>query len=486
MPDHPFINSLRAYDSLSEALNEFKTQQPEQITIDTAIARGYFLPEEDDSLWSLVSRYLTIRNGFWELINEMSSHFSDDTYNVKTQDDWRYFLLGYASSCQVVGMARLLVDVLAKHKLVQRKINEGSPQNRISSKVFTNIYQSLSDADNAIKMQYMMNFVDSNRDYIERLESDQLIGSVIKNLAELETNLHPSQRAFIKLRMKYLLHAITRRFAVSKQLSTFFILEKAGRVIADIGDSENKRVTAEILQQALSVLKPGDVIITRHDFVASNLFLPGYWPHAALYIGTEAERQQLGITLDDHIAERWVGEIRTLEAKKDGVLFRPLTETLQVDEFVVLRPRLDKAGMARALQRVSRHEGKGYNFDFDFFRSDQLVCTEVVYRAFDGLDVVDCERSEKIESSGNKELSGNTEPLDKPEISKKIAFKLIERAGRFSLSAEDLLDMAMQQRGFDVVAAFGFTGCVNQLILNEQAHQLVKTSYSSKTVSSTA
>jgi len=150
MSNHLFNNSLRAYDSLSAALIDFKKQQPEQETIDTAIARGYFLPEEDDILWSLVSRYLTIRNGFWELINEMSAHFSDDIQNVKTIDDWRYFLLGYASSCQVVGMARLLVDVLAKHKLVQRKINEGSPQNRISKRVFTDIYQSLSDADNAI------------------------------------------------------------------------------------------------------------------------------------------------------------------------------------------------------------------------------------------------------------------------------------------------------------------------------------------------
>ena len=386
MLEHPFTNSLRAYDSLSGALIDFKKQQPEQVTIDKAIARGYFLPEEDDILWSLVSRYLTIRNGFWELINEMSGHFSDEIYNVKSLPDWRYFLLGYASSCQVVGMARLLVDVLAKHKLVQRKINEGSPQNRVARRVFTDIYQSLCDTDNAIKMQYMMNFVDANRDYIKSLEADQLIGPVIQDLNQLETTLHPSQRAFIKLRMQYLRHAITRRFAVSKQLSTFFIMEKAGRVIAEIGDSTNKRVTADILQQALAIMEPGDVIITRHDFVASNLFLPGYWPHVALYIGSESQRKDLGIELEDAIANRWVGEIRTLEAKKDGVLFRPLNETLQVDEFIILRPRLVSADIARGLQRVSRHEGKGYNFDFDFFRSDQLVCTEVVYRAFDGLD----------------------------------------------------------------------------------------------------
>ena len=290
-----------------------------------------------------------------------------------------------------------------------------------------------------------MNFVEDNRSYIDGLQSDTYIGSIVENLDELETTLHPSQRAFIKLRMQYLWHAITRRFAVSKQVSTFFMLEKAGRVIADIGDSENKRVSADIQKQVLAIMEPGDVIVTRHDFVASNLFLPGYWPHAALFIGSEEERQQLGIELDDAVAKRWVGEIRTLEAKKDGVLFRPLSETLLVDEFVVLRPQLEESEIVTALKRVSRHEGKGYNFDFDFFRSDQLVCTEVVYRAFDGLG--------------------------------DIQFKLIERAGRFSLSAEDILDMAMQQRGFNVVAAFGFEGCANHLASSEQAHELVKASY---------
>ncbi|MGK0270256.1 MAG: hypothetical protein ACI88H_000899 [Cocleimonas sp.] len=438
-------NAHRAYTSLSDALEEFKGLQPEQITIDEAIQRGYFIPEEDDYLWSLVSRYLTIRLGFWELIEEMSAHFSEDIYNVKSVDDWRYFLIGYAACCQAVSMARLLIDHLAKHKLVQRKINEGSPQNRIPRKVFTSTYESLSDTDNAIKMQYMMNFVDANREYINTLKNDQHVTDIVKNLPELEVILHPSQLAFIKLRLSYLWHSISRHFAVGKQNSSFFLLEQAGRVIAEIGDHTYKRATTKIQAKALELLKPGDIIVTRHDLVASNFFLPGYWPHTALFIGSAEQREKLGVVLDERTTEKWTGEINVLEAKKDGVLFRPLSETLAVDEFVILRPQLSDKSLAAALSRVCQHEGKGYNFDFDFFRSDQLVCTEVIYRAFDGLE--------------------------------NINFKLIERAGRFSLSAEDILDMAVNDKGFQVVAAFGFKECETELVEGIQASLMVRDSY---------
>jgi len=435
----------RAYLALTKALINLAKEQPEQKAIQTAIKRGYFLPEEDDLVWSLISRYLTIRAGFWEIINDMSAHFSDDLENVKTVDDWRHFLLGYAASCQAVTMARLLINKLASHKLVQRKINEGAPQHHIPQKVFTRVYRSLSDTDNAMKMQYMMNMVDANREFIQSLESDDVVGIVVKNLDELEKTLHPSQLAFLKLRLKYLWHALTRRGAVTKKITSFFILEKAGRVIADIGIHDDSRVTPAIQNQLEGFLQAGDVIVTRHDFVASNLFLPGYWPHAALYIGLDIEREKLGVDIDDKIARRWNDEICTLEAQKDGVLFRPLAETLDVDEFVILRPTLTTEQVARGLARAVQHEGKGYNFDFDFFSSDQLVCTEVVFRAFDGLG--------------------------------EIQFELIERAGRLSLSAEDLLDMAMNKKGFTAVACYGFEGCQNRLALGDKVFDLVRSSY---------
>ena len=49
----------------------------------------------------------------------------------------------------------------------------------------------------------------------------------------------------------------------------------------------------KIREQLLQYLKPGDVFVTRHKYALTNLFLPGFWPHSAVYIGSEQERDLL-------------------------------------------------------------------------------------------------------------------------------------------------------------------------------------------------
>ena len=191
------------------------------------------------------------------------------------------------------------------------------------------------------------------------------------------------------------------------------------------------------------MLRPGDIIITRHDDAASNLFLPGFWPHSALHIGLADERRQLGVEMS---AVRWAasdGDVRVLEARKDGVLFRDLDDTLAVDAFVVIRPKLAEPDIGTSLTRAIAHEGKLYDFEFDFRRSDRLVCTEVIYRAFHGIG--------------------------------DIGFELTRRAGRVCLSAEDLLDHAIEDRAFGVVAVYGAQG--NRFVTGERAKNALIASY---------
>ncbi|HUG68831.1 MAG TPA: YiiX/YebB-like N1pC/P60 family cysteine hydrolase, partial [Pirellulaceae bacterium] len=159
-------------------------------------------------------------------------------------------------------------------------------------------------------------------------------------------------------------------------------------------------------------------------------FLPGYWPHAALYLGDAEELVDLGIHEQEHVKPRWARLLdatsnsagHVLESMRDGVNLRTLKSPFASDSVVVLRPSISRQDLAKALARGFAHEGKAYDFDFDFRRADRLVCTEVVYRSFDGVG--------------------------------SINIPLVQRAGRPTLSGSDLIQMGINGVNFTPVAVF--------------------------------
>ncbi len=160
-----------------------------------------------------------------------------------------------------------------------------------------------------------------------------------------------------------------------------------------------------------SQLQPGDILLTRREWYLSNIGLPGFWPHAAIYLGTEEERadffnqqevkawvQGQGIESGDFNAllryeypRRYVASlqhpeknhsVRVIEAISEGVSFTSLEHAADADSVAVLRPRLSPKEKAVALRRAFSQQGKPYDFNFDFLSDSSLVCTELVYKSY--------------------------------------------------------------------------------------------------------
>ena len=204
-----------------------------------------------------------------------------------------------------------------------------------------------------------------------------------------------------------------------------------------------------IREQLRPLLRPGDVFITRKEHAMTNYFLPGFWPHAALYLGEREGLAQLGLGDQEHVRPRWERLLtadpreprRVLEALKDGVQIRSVDSPLSSDAVLVLRPRLTPNEIAQAIVRGLFHEGKPYDFDFDFSRSDRLVCTEIVYRSYEG-------------------VGG-------------MRFQLVRRAGRLTLAAEDLIQMALDRQGFEPLAVY-VPGQTSSLCAGGDAERVVR------------
>lgn len=427
----------RALESLWPAVEDLAASVP-RAEIAAACGRELFRPAEDEALMAFFGRFLTVREALWEVALDAAGRLGIDLARIREREERRLFLAGYAATCLIVQLDRLLVEEVADHPIARRKLDEGSPHRRIPRKQFTGVFESFSDPAKALAMLLAMRWVRRHRHALRELADDPEVGELWRRRRALESALDPSRWRYLRLAFHQTVHSLQRRGESAQRKTFFALLEAGGRFASELHDRwREPRVPAK-REEIEKLLRPGDVFVTRRDYAFTNLFLPGYWPHAALFVGSEADRERLGVALDEERRERWSGDRVVLEALKDGVRFRPLEETLSVDAVVVLRPRLPEEQLARALERVVLHEGKGYNYDFDFFRADRLVCTAVVYRAYDGFG--------------------------------DLHFALQERAGRPTLAAEDLLRMALAGHGFDVVAIYGAESCLDCLHQGDAAH----------------
>jgi uncharacterized protein YycO len=430
---------------LIEAASQLQKDAPPKSQLDKIVARGEFRPTEDEAIGFWFARFLSVRESLWTVIEDVRIILDGPPNSFEKQRELHYFLLGYAAVCLLIRIDRVMLFEVAQHSIIQRKLNESFPEYRIPRKQYTTIFSAFVDQKHVFAIRDAMKFRRKNRRKLLLLSTDQNVGSIARQIHELESSLNPSKLRHLKRAWSYLVHKWRRRGAVSVANILASVMEGVGRTASEFCDFDNKRVSDDVLSSIAEFLQPGDVIVTRHAKALTNLFIPGFWPHAALYIGTQAQHESTNIETDLNIKQLWVDDICVLEARKDGVRLRPLSDTLSVDTFVVLRPNLGPDSICQAIQRALLHQGKMYNFDFDFFSSDRIVCTELVYRAYDGLE--------------------------------DIRFPLNERAGRKTLSAEDLLDFALDTEAFTPVAIFGVEGCEDAVMYGDGINDALVESY---------
>ncbi|MBI2214518.1 MAG: hypothetical protein HYU52_12800 [Acidobacteria bacterium] len=170
-------------------------------------------------------------------------------------------------------------------------------------------------------------------------------------------------------------------------------------------------ISRELVASIRPSLRPGDILFERREWYLSNIGLPGYWTHVALYVGTAEERSA---AFDDEETRAWVksqgepsGELnrllaarygdawkvstsvdhgdarRVVEAIGEGVSFTSLEHSAGADSLGVLRPRVPAHEKAIAIARAFGYAGRPYDFEFDFVSDDALVCSELVYKAYE-------------------------------------------------------------------------------------------------------
>lgn len=436
--DPRVAEGVHAVLAAAGALPSFSALEQELALVEAACARGYFLPDEEEAVHLRYMQYLSLRAALLDTLADVAAVAGEEDAS------WRgripAFVTAFSAACLLARASRFVTDLAVERPVLWKKLDEEHHTEGVPRKSFTRLYRASVDPRQMARFHAASAFYAAHRGEILELRPDPVFGPLVELLLE-EEGWIARRRESVKRHFRYRWYSFLRRHRSAWKQVMGGLFEAAGCAVSELRQpgvkprGAAKRVTPFFQQRLLELARPGDVFVTRHDDAVSNLFLPGFWPHAALHLGTASERAALGAASGPE------DPLRFLEAKKDGVRFRQAAETLGVDACVVLRPPFGEGDLRTALLRSMGHEGKLYDFLFDFRRADRMVCTEVVYRGFHGIGPV--------------------------------AFRLKEVSNRLCLPAEDLLDQALEC-GFRVVATAGIGG--RPLLAGDEAEGVFRAS----------
>jgi hypothetical protein len=138
------------------------------------------------------------------------------------------------------------------------------------------------------------------------------------------------------------------------------------------------------------MMKPLDILLEKTPFRLTDQFIPGFYGHVALWVGTEDEIKSLGIwehpfIVPHHEAIRKGHHI--IEALRPGVQINTLEQFINIDDMLVLRDEsLNDEQTKDFLIRAFAQIGKAYDFNFDVETDNKIVCSEIVYVVFHNID----------------------------------------------------------------------------------------------------
>lgn len=175
-------------------------------------------------------------------------------------------------------------------------------------------------------------------------------------------------------------------------------------IISDRG--KDYFIKTDQIHQMQKKMLPGDIMLQRRNWYLSNVGIPGFWTHSAMYTGTFAEMEkyfesEFPIGQYDSFTEYLqsnfpdaykkyqtfdeVGaEYSVIEAIAPGVVLRSLDVSAHADFVVTLRPVLSKRDKFFSLMRAFSNLGKPYDYNFDFDTRDAIVCSELIFDSYFG------------------------------------------------------------------------------------------------------
>jgi hypothetical protein len=376
------ISSLRTLEANAARLHaEFLSQR-----------RDFYTQADNDAIRQAMLSYLACRTTLLGLVwkNQRHEEIGDERLR------WRAFIVLITSASAISDSSLKLVTRFGPHPESVRKLNEADAAWGLPPGVFDMVKRNLLQSQAREFMEDSLAAYRAADAAFARL--DLAKPAPYAGFHEVIRQHAQSREQLFSLLVQ---SSLTEPFKEAGRMTKGLTYRGQAFVSTWLGSTRFRQprggqlmIRPPQLAEFRAKLKPGDILIERQNWFLSRAFMPGYWAHAALYVGTTNDLVRLGLDRDPRVAAQWNNyaarnraghEHLILEAVPEGVRMTTLEHCIGVaDAAAVLRPRVTESAVREAIARGFSHLGKSYDFDFDFFTSDRLVCTELVYRCYDG------------------------------------------------------------------------------------------------------
>ena len=349
--------------------------------------RSSYSQKENENIRKQYVEYLEHRD---RLIRMAALYSAYETLPDKKRRE-QAFLLGYCAAVTAMDVGREFVVLFLDKPLARAKFNEPGTGGREAGQ-FELVYESVTAMRHMKMLTQCSKFYDTHS---ARWKENPVFNE--KRAKWLAKHIHDGKESIKKEELDPLrawFARLTWRLESNAYKRVVYGATRlAANLVSDTRIVQREQfISVALVQQAVQEknLQPGDIILTRRNWHLSNAFLPGFWPHAALYVGTQKQLEGLGIT-EENAGVGWEAYIEEqdgyprviLEAVGEGVRFHCAEYTLHADYVMVLRPRLKPEQIKTALLKAFKeYHGLPYDFDFDFVDEHKIVCSELIYRAY--------------------------------------------------------------------------------------------------------
>ena len=313
------------------------------------------------------------------------------------------FLIAYgAHVAQYRGMA-LATAKIGKSETVRRILDDADSESNLLQGSFARMQGMISRPDEILRLN-------AGRAYLQimKLRLDQDDPTVVRIeslLGDLDQLILKDAFVFVKNPLDVLEHEAGEAW--------FPIQKGVALGMASVRTvSRDYFISKADLDAAAEQLLPGDILLTRREWHMTNLGIPGYWTHAALYLSPlktmnayfadlpELEGKMPAAIIQERFPQVYQeltainedgSQAAVIEALRPGVIVQSLYASAQADSLAVLRPKVSKEDRWQAILCALPHHGKPYNYQFDFRTDTALVCSQLVCKAYDDVEGVTLE-----------------------------------------------------------------------------------------------